>query len=373
MNMNRRQMLHLMAAILCLLRPLQRLIQAPLLAVLAATVVQAQPAPTSTNNAGGAEGARGGGFRRMMEDSTNIVKLSSIHLRDVCILPDQATKTYYMVGPGFRTVRVFTSKDLVNWQGPCTIFRPATNIWDNIPVVNIWAPEMHTYKRKYYLFLTFDTHNRFPEQWREWLPRVTRGSQILVSDSPLGSFTPFTNHSTLPVDMMTLDGTFWVEDGVPYMVFCHEWVQIKNGTVEYVRLKADLSATDGEPRRLFNGSDAVWSKKSDQYGCHVTDGPYLYLGKAGRLYMIWSSGGYTGYTTGIAISDSGKLAGPWRQQPEPIYAKDGGHGMLFTTFDGRLMLVLHSPNGPGARPRLFEMEDTGQTLRIVREFTSETP
>jgi hypothetical protein len=42
--------------------------------------------------------------------------------------------------------------------------------------------------------------------------------------------------------MMTLDGTLWVEDELPYMVFCHEWVQIKDGTVESVRLKDDLSA-----------------------------------------------------------------------------------------------------------------------------------
>jgi hypothetical protein len=72
---------------------------------------------------------------------------------------------------------------------------------------------------------------------------------------------------------------------------------------------------------------------------------------------------------GIAISDSGKLAGPWRQQREPLFDENGGHGMLFTTFDGKLMMVLHAPNDRGARPRMFEMEDTGETLRIVREFT----
>jgi hypothetical protein len=232
---------------------------------------------------------------------------------------------------------------------------------------------MHSYKGKYYLFLTFDTRNRFPEQWRNWLPRVTRGSQVLVSNAPTGPFTPFSNHSTLPVDMMTLDGTLWVEDGVPYMVFCHEWVQIKDGTVEYIRLKDDLSETVGEPIRLFDGSDAVWSKKSDQYGCHVTDGPYLYKSESGKLFMIWTSGGYTGYTTGIAISDSGNLAGPWKQQAEPVFAKNGGHASLFTTFDGTLMMALHAPNTREARPRIFEMEDTGDTLRIAKEFTGENP
>ena len=304
-------------------------------------------------------------------NSTNTIKLANIRMRDVCILPDAASKTYYMVGPGGRGVRAYTSKDLVNWQGPRFIFRAPTNIWGDIPIVSIWAPELHAYRGRYYLFLTFDTRNRFPEQWRNWLPRVTRGSQVLGSDSPTGPFTPFTNHSTLPVDMMTLDGTLWVEDGAPYMVFCHEWVQIKDGTVESVRLKDDLSATDGEPVRLFHGSDAAWSKKSAQYGCHVTDGPYLYKSKSGKLFMIWSSGGEGGYTTGVAISPSGKLAGPWQQQAEAIYKQDGGHGMLFTTFDGRLMMVLHSPNGPGARPRVFEMEDTGDTLKVSKEFTGE--
>lgn len=307
--------------------------------------------------------------RRMMQDSNDIVHLSEIHMRDVCILPDPGSQTYYMIGPGWNSVRAYTSRDLKMWQGPKTIFRTPEDIWGDIRVINIWAPEMHRYKDRYYLFLTFDTRNRFPEQWRDWLPRVTRGSQILGSDQPTGPFTPFTNHSTLPTDMMTLDGTLWVEGGTPYMIFCHEWVQIKDGTVEYVQLKDDLSETAGEPKRLFHGSDAKWSRKSDQYGCHVTDGPYLYTSESGKLFMIWTSGGYTGYTTGIAISDSGKLAGPWRQQDEPIYAKDGGHGMLFTTFEGTLMMVLHSPNNRDAQPHMFEMQDTGKTLKVVREFT----
>jgi hypothetical protein len=74
--------------------------------------------------------------------------------------------------------------------------------------------------------------------------------------------------------------------------------------------------------------------------------------------------------TGLAISESGKLAGPWLQQQEPIYREDGGHPMLFRTFEGELMMALHSPNqGPNQRIHLFEMEDTGETLRVVRRFT----
>jgi hypothetical protein len=70
-------------------------------------------------------------------ESTQTTKLADIRMRDVCILPDQASKTYYMVGPGFRTVRVFTSKDLATWEGPRTIFRPPADIWGDVPVVGI--------------------------------------------------------------------------------------------------------------------------------------------------------------------------------------------------------------------------------------------
>lgn len=310
------------------------------------------------------------------------LKLADIRMRDVCILADDRTKTYYAIssgraeaGEGYRnsSVRAYKSKDLVNWEGHYTIFQTPTNLWGDANIVGIWAPEMHLYKGKYYLFLTFDTDSKLSEQWRDWLPRVRRGSQILVGASPLGPFEPFQNHSTLPVDMMTLDATLWVEGGVPYAVFAHEWVQIKDGTIETVRLKNDLSETVGEPVKLFDGSDAPWARKSPQWSCWVTDGPFLYKSKSGKLFMVWSSFSKTGYTTGVAVSDSGKLAGTWRQQAEPLFSADGGHAMIFKRFDGQLMLVLHSPNKMTERAKLFELEDTGETLRIKNAFGVSKP
>jgi len=38
-----------------------------------------------------------------------------------------------------------------------------------------------------------------------------------------------------------------------------------------------------------------------------------------------------------------------------------------------MMVVLHPPNGREARPRIFEMEDTGETLKIGKEFTAQAP
>lgn len=305
----------------------------------------------------------------LMRPPANI-KLQDIRIRDICVYPDSVTKTYYLVGPGWKGVKYYTSKDLLNWYGPQTLYNTPQDAWGDIPVNGIWAPELHEYKGKYYLFLTFDSSYKLQEQWPNWLPRVRRGSQVLVSDSITSGFRTFQNRSTLPIDLMTLDATLWVEDGIPYIVFCNEWVQITNGSVCYMQLKNDLSETMGNVVKLFHADEAKWSRGDQKYGNRVTDGPYLYKGKTGKLYMIWTSGGKKeeGMATGIAISESGKIAGPWVQQDEPVFKANGGHAMLFKTFEGKLMMILHSPYNGDTRPHIFEMEDTGNTLRIVKEF-----
>ena len=113
-----------------------------------------------------------------------------------------------------------------------------------------------------------------------------RGTQVLVADSPLGPFEPFANKPHTPVEWSSLDGTLWVEDGVPYMVFCHEWTQIQNGSMELVQLAEDLSKTVTEPVTLFHAGDAEWVRGLQNEG-KVTDGCFLYKTKGGQLIMIW--------------------------------------------------------------------------------------
>lgn len=48
-------------------------------------------------------------------------------------------------------------------------------------------------------------------------------------------------------------------------------------------------------------------------------------------------------------------------------SKDGGHGMIFETFDGRKMFVLHRPNkAPDERANLTEIVEIGDTVRIKK-------
>ena len=287
------------------------------------------------------------------------IPLESIHIRDPFILPVEQDRSYYLVASSGRAVTVRQSEDLKTWSEPRTVFTIPVNFWGGDA---IWAPEIHPYHGRYYLLATFMNKEPIGELQANWPPRVHRGTQVLVADSPLGPFKPFANRSHTPTNEMALDGTLWVEEGRPYMVYCHEWVQVRDGAMKLVRLSEDLSAAMGESQLLFKGSEAPWAPRGrDRY---ITDGAALHRSKSGKLFMLWSSFSDTGYTTGIAISDSGKLVGPWRQQPEPFFREDGGHAMIFRRFDGALMVALHSPNrSPDERCLLLEVEDTGETLR----------
>jgi hypothetical protein len=309
------------------------------------------------------------------QPATTGLKLSDFRAHDPCILADAPSRTYYLYTAGRAAenrsgVVAYKSKDLLSWEGPKVVFGVPDGMWAN-PAHGVWAPEVHAYRGKYYLFATLLNNDAVidkpPASWRTTTRRAT---QIFLSESPEGPFKALGDRPAAPEDFMTLDGTLYVEGDIPYMVYAHEWVQIIDGGMEAVRLKTDLSAAAGEPFYLFKASDAPWLKEqyvaSKEPRHYVTDGPFLYRSKAGKLLMIWSSWKDRVYTETLAYSLSGKLAGPWRQAA-PLLTDDTGHGMIFNTFDGRLMLVAHHPTmSPQSRAKLFELEDTGDTIRIAR-------
>lgn len=202
-----------------------------------------------------------GGDEQYPDSEPVSISRADLYIRDPFILPDPATETYYLYksmtvrlkdGQSRRGVCAYVSKDLETWNGPTPVFHFPAGFWADR---SIWAPEVHKYKGRYYLFVTFTSKDELPTpQGRP--QNVKRATQILMADSPAGPFKPFANRPHTPEDWMSLDGTLWVEDGVPYMIFCHEWVQITDGTMELVQLTDDLSGVVGKPRTLFKATDA---------------------------------------------------------------------------------------------------------------------
>lgn len=308
-----------------------------------------------------------------------LISAEDICIRDPYIYADTITQSYYMYaqtdnrlndGSGEKRpkgVEVYVSSDLKEWKQPQTVLVLADDFWAREMV---WAPEMHEYNSKYYLFVTLTssdlhTHKKKPEGVTDWPPFYKRGTHVFVANSPLGPFQPFDIKPHTPEDWMALDGTLYVENNTPYMVFCREWVEIVDGSIDYVQLSPDLSKPVGEPVTMFHASSADWS--SSEFS-KVTDGCFMYKTKADKLLMIWSSVGEQGYAIGIAESTSGKLAGPWIHQNNLLFQENGGHGMIFRTFDNKLLVAFHQPNNPSGQERLklFEIEDTGNSLKLKR-------
>jgi len=306
-------------------------------------------------------------------------KTSELQIRDPFVLVSKQDSLYYMYAStsqstdtkeGRSGVIVYKSNDLKLWSKPQIVMVLPEDTWAD-PQHGVWAPEVHLYKGKYYLFCTLTSKKELPTP--NGRPQnILRGTQIFVSDSPLGPFVP-TAHPfpCTPLDWMSLDGTFYVEDGKPYMIFCHEWTQVEDGTFEMQELKEDLNGIIGEPKELFKASDAPWTRsgvnyKGTLFSGRVTDGPFFYKTKTNKLITLWSSFDKSGYCLAYAVSDSGKLEGPWSHPKKPLLDKGHGHGCLFNCLDGQLMLVCHSPNNtPLARATFFEVKDLGKGLKIL--------
>lgn len=287
-----------------------------------------------------------------------MMKASDINIRDPFILIENGK--YYLYGTrgadtwsngsGFD---VYVSDNLIEWSEPKPAFERFEGFWAD---KNYWAPEVHEYKGEYYMLASFksDTHER--------------GTQILKSSSPEGPFLPHSDGPVTPAEWSCLDGTFYVEDGIPYMIFCHEWTQIYDGEMCLLQLSDDLTHAVGAPRTLFKASYMPSVKNRIENG-YVTDGPFIRKRKDGKLIMIWSSYDENGYIEVVSFSDNGSVHGNWLHCEKPLSAENGGHGMLFEDKNGQLYFTMHSPNMPSRaeRVRLFPMReiDTEPFLEFI--------
>ena len=289
------------------------------------------------------------------------MKLSEINFRDPFFLTDTHTGRYWLYGTEGVTawegkptgLSAYSSPDLVDWDGPLTVFQPPSDFWADR---HFWAPEVHYWNGQYVMLVSFKAEG------------CSRATSLLAADSPEGPFH-VVEDSLTPRDWECLDGTLYIEGGNPWLVFCREWLEVGDGQMWAQPLSQKLCPI-AEPILLFRASSAPWSTPVGPEGdARVTDGPWLHRLPAGGLRLLWSTHGVGGYSLGMARSETGLLAGPWVQDPEPLFRTDGGHGMLFRTFDKQLLLALHQPNTqPNERPTLWTIRESTETIAIVGAY-----
>lgn len=268
-------------------------------------------------------------------------KTEEITIRDPFVLVHDGK--YYLYGTRSETCwdkadgfDCYISTNMEDWDGPIEIFHKPE---DFFATEKYWAPECHFYDGAFYLFCTFAS-----EQEKTCM-------YLLRSERPEGPYEVYSEQIT-PKGWACIDGTFYEQDGEPYLIFSRTFEDVLEGQYWITKLSADLKHAVGEPQLIFNGKDAGWSRPipfaKDVMGIEedafLTDGPCPIRLPDGTLGMTWSSFGENGYAVGLAISRSGRIEGPWEHVDEAVDEEDGGHGMFFDALDGTKYFVMHSPD-----------------------------
>ncbi len=293
-----------------------------------------------------------------------------INIRDPYVLVDDGK--YYLYGTRSETCwgpangfDCYVSSDLKEFEGPIEIFNRSE---DFFATEKFWAPECYRRGDDYYFVTTLGGDG------------IKTGIYVLKSDCPVGPFELYSKRLT-PEDWTCIDGTLYFEDDRVYMFFSHSFEDAfcggnADGDFCIVELSADLSCALGEPKKLFSAKDLSWAKPvpfaKAEFGldgdCYFSDGPNL-LKVEDKLYMIMSSWSVAGYAVGVAISESGKAAGPWRFLDTPLYPENGGHGMFFKDLNGNLVFTLHFPNDKyKERPHFWKVLVQGEQLVLGDEI-----
>ena len=171
--------------------------------------------------------------------------------------------TYYLYPSSCEErVKVYTSKDLVNWkyEGYCTKGRD---------VYFAYAPEV-TYWRGHFYMITSPNGG---------------GHYILKSDSPLGPFEPVTKNFG-----HSIDGSFFkLDDGRIMMLYPDNWIIKSKFLDENTMLPENLASSTGATLR------------------HWTEGPGLF--RRGDWYYLTFTGNHV-CSTGYQVAFASRKGGP---------------------------------------------------------------
>ena len=136
-----------------------------------------------------------------------MLKRSDIRVRDPYIVFEDG-RYYLYATTGETTMSYYTSEDMENWELGGTAFEIPADFW---AYKDVWASEVHKYRGRFYLFVSLLGKNGL------------RGTQIAVADTPAGPFLPLTDRAVTPAAQSCIDGTLYVQDSVPYIVYSHDW------------------------------------------------------------------------------------------------------------------------------------------------------
>ncbi|MFC4848117.1 family 43 glycosylhydrolase [Hephaestia sp. GCM10023244] len=238
---------------------------------------------------------------------------------------------YYLVQSQRGVIRVYRSRTL-------TGLRTATGVrvfWSNkdeLPLSQLWAPEITQLDGKFYIYFAAATNER----------HESRRMYVLESDEPTGPYT-FRGKITDTSDQWAIDGSVIEHGGKRYFVWSG-WQDKRPdmGQQLYIAPMANPWTITGE-RRLLSSPDQPWERIGPE---PINEGAQQ-LSHDGRLFIVYSaSHSFTDdYCLGLLTYDgSGEITDrrSWTKSNGCVFSKNvaggvygPGHNILVPSPDGR--------------------------------------
>ena len=260
-------------------------------------------------------------------------KFGHILLADPTIFFDNGT--YYLYGtggiPGLHSsndgFEVYTSTDLMHWEGPCgtndgLCLTKGNHTWGD---KGFWAPQVFKHQEKYYM-------------------AYTANEQIVIakSDSPLGPFTQ-EESACLPYDMHQIDPFVFHEGKKTYLYH----VRLEDGNRIFMsEMNKDMRTLREKTLQPCVHAEGGWENTwNSEFG--ICEGPTIVkINKTYYLFYSCNDFRNPDYAVGYATADS--PYGPWEKRAEPLISRKEigingtGHGDLFKNEEGEWQYVFHT-------------------------------
>lgn len=259
-------------------------------------------------------------------------KDENIHLADPAMLYYRGT--YYLYGTvegnaneGFK---VYTSSDMKTWKVSSKVNNGfALRKGDVYGTANFWAPQVFSYKNKFYMAYV-----------------ANENIAIAESESPLG---PFMQKIKQPLEgaVKQIDPFIFIDNnGKKYLYH----VRLSNGNKLFVaEMSDDFSGIKAQTLKECITATKPWENTANT-SWPVTEGPSV-IKHNNLYYLFYTANDFRNpdYAVGYAVSNHPE--GPWKKyEGNPIISKNNigkngtGHGDFIKNKEGELWYVFHTHN-----------------------------
>ncbi|MDQ2793929.1 MAG: glycoside hydrolase family 43 protein [Bacteroidota bacterium] len=219
----------------------------------------------------------------------------------------------------------------------------------------IWAPELHYLRGKWYLYYAADAGDNSGH--RLW---------VLENASPDPLEGPWTDKGKVAdsTDRWAIDGSVFELRGQLYLLWSG-WAGAANGRQDIYLARLQNPWTVAGARVRIATPTYAWERDGDlpapRQPAHVdvNEGP-AFLQHGNQLFIVYSASGCwtDSYALGLLAAPASAdvlLPGSWTKAPEPVFRQSAaagvyapGHNSFFTSPDGRQhWLLYHANDQPG--------------------------